>query len=220
MMTKVSCLNPPIKKKRKSYKRPSNNPTYMPALRIFRNDIRRRYIDMLTNVINSYDMNLHLKFFQEYALPTTSYTYHRFPPERLELLPHPPHLVGFEQILYTNEIHYLMIPDFVHRFDNIKVCKTLGSPGSRIIATARASGTMQFVVSMNKSIKSNPDDSSSLTRSESELTSSSIVSSSCYNLKPILLERLPEPIDFDSSAMVTITLDDEHRIISIELFAM
>lgn len=186
---------------------------------------------MLTNVMNSYDMNLHQQFFQEYALPTTTYTYHRFPPERLELLPHPPHLVGFEQILFTNEIHYLMIPDFVHRFDNIKVCKRLGSPGSRIIATARASGTMQFLVSMNKSIKSKPDDSSSLPRtpstasilstseseSESESTSSSIVSSSSYNLKPIFLERLPEPVAFDSVAMVSINLDDEHRIISIEL---
>lgn len=112
-MTKVSRLNlystSPIKKKRKSYKRLSINPTFMPALRIFKNDIRRRYIDMITNVINSYDTKLHEKFFLDFALPGATHTYHRFPPEFLALLQHPPHLVGLEQVLHTYEMHYLLI---------------------------------------------------------------------------------------------------------------
>eukprot|EP01040_Poterioochromonas_malhamensis_P011698 gene11698-12765_t len=104
-------------------------------------------------------------------------------------------------------MHYLMIPDFLHRFDNIKVCKRLGSPGSRILATARVTGTMQFVVPMDKSLESQKDDSPflpstpSTSEQETELASSSIVLSSSYNLKPIFLERLPEPVAFDSVAM-------------------
>jgi hypothetical protein len=228
-MTKVSHLNlcstSPIKKKRKSYKRLSINPTFMPALRIFKNDIRRRYIDMITNVINSYDTKLHEQFFLDFALPGATHTYHRFPPEFLALLRHPPHLVGLEQVLHTYEMHYLMIPDIVFRYSNIKLCKRLGSSGSRIIATVRASGKMQFVVPMVKSRESKTDDSTSAppatpSTSEPESTSSNIILSSNHNLKPVFLERLPEPVDFDVVAMLTITLDDEHRFISVELLAM
>ncbi len=54
---------------RKSYKRPSNNPVYMPALRILRRDIRRRYCEMMNNVVNSYDSSLILNFFHDFSIP-------------------------------------------------------------------------------------------------------------------------------------------------------
>ncbi len=239
-MIKVSCDNNNLdstsltikKKKRKCYKRLSINPTFMPALRIFRNDIRRRYIDMISNVLNNYDLNLHRQFCREFAVPNAPHTYHGFPPEFIALLQHSPQLIGLEQVLHTYELHYLMIPDIVFRYDNIKICKRLGCSGSRVIATVRTSGKMQFVLpkdnnKSNRESKTRYDSSltsSSLpitsSTSETGSTSSNIVLSTDYNSKPIYLEWLPEPVDFDVIAMLIITLDEEHRFVSVDLHAM
>lgn len=219
------------KKKRKCYKRLSINPTFMPALRIFRNDIRRRYIDMISNVLNNYDLKLHRQFSLEFALPNAPHTYHGFPPEFIALLQHSPQLVGLEQVLHTYELHYLMIPDIVFRYDNIKICKRLGCSGSRVIATVRTSGKIQFVLptddKSNGENKTRYDSSLSpsslptkMNTSKAESSSSSIVLSTDYNSKPIYLEQLPEPVDFDVLAMLIITLDEEHRFVSVDLHAM
>eukprot|EP01040_Poterioochromonas_malhamensis_P009044 gene9044-9793_t len=151
--------------------------------------------------------------------------------EFIALLQHSPHLVGLEQVLHTYELHYLMIPDIVFRYDKIKICKRLGCSGSRVIATVRTTGKMQFVLptdnKSNRENKTRYDSSRSpsslpttMNTSETESPSSNIVLSTDYNSNPIYLERLPEPVDFDVIAMLIITLDEEHRFVSVDLHAM
>lgn len=63
---------------RKSYKRLSNNPVYMPALRILKRDIRRKYADMMNNVLNSDDRKLIWNFFRDFSTPMIQTVHNTF----------------------------------------------------------------------------------------------------------------------------------------------
>ncbi len=54
------------KSKKHRRKRRSINPSYMPELRIMRNDIRRSYGEMFVNVFNHHDKFILGRFFDEY----------------------------------------------------------------------------------------------------------------------------------------------------------
>ncbi len=56
----------------KYYRRPSTNIPFIPSIRILKRDIRRKYVGMMSNVMNSHDMTLFSSFIDDFCHPNFS----------------------------------------------------------------------------------------------------------------------------------------------------
>lgn len=196
----------PTKKKKKSTKRPTNNPKFIPAIRILRRDIRRKYAEMMTNVLNSYDLKLHRRFLEEFGHPDLIRILRSYPSDFFEKLNHKTRLEGIDSLIEGISRQYLAIPDIIFQMSDVKVCQRLNTSGSKIIATTMVRGTMLYsIVPVQKySIQDNNNHNSKQVLSEKE-----------DDTNQVLLELLDKQIDYCTAGIVTISLDDQHRFLSI-----
>lgn len=126
------------KRKRKSYyvKR-------YPFPRILKRDIRRDYAIMLTNVLNSADENLMLKFFQRFGTQSCQYV-DCFPDEYINNQPFIRYAKGIDAIVYRLLQDFSSIPDFVIRLKNANIVQKNEIKGSQIVCNVEFSGTKMF----------------------------------------------------------------------------
>lgn len=185
-----------VKKKRKQYKRLSNNPNFMPSLRIFRNDIRRKYADMITNVLNSHDVNLMSQFYYEFSSPDLTHIYSQFPQDLMSNLTHPSKISGIDQVIQSYCLNYQLAPDIVFRFDSVQVVKSTGSSGSRIIAKCNTTGTILYKIPVNR-----------------------IAGLAECLENPLIMEPAESPVELSIDTDAIFTLDEQHRFVSIEICA-
>ncbi len=215
-LTNNSMLIPssnPGKRKRRSTKRTTNNPKFIPAIRIFRRDIRRKYAEMLTNVLNSYDLDLHRRFLQEFGNPDLIQVFRSYPPDLLEKLSRKPHNVGIDSLIEGISRQYLAIPDIVFQLSDVKVCQRLNTPGSKIVASSMVRGTMLYSIVRTQKYTIQ-DNNYQQVPSEKEDNSMFATGSSKHD-DHVLLELLEKQIDYCMEGIVTISLDDQHRFVSI-----
>eukprot|EP01040_Poterioochromonas_malhamensis_P005765 gene5765-6201_t len=99
---------------------------------------------------------------------------------------------------------YLAVPDTVFQFSNVQVYQRLNTPGSKIIATTMVRGTMLYSVVPTQ--KYTADNSNKQLSYEIE--------DSGFN-NHVILELLDKRIEYCMKGIVTISLDDQHRILSI-----
>ncbi len=196
------------KKKRRSSKRRTNNPKFIPEIRIFRRDIRRRYIEMLNNVLNSYDLELHRRFFEEFGNPNLIQIFNSFPFDLLEKLSQKTRLEGIDSLVEGIGRQYLAIPDIVFQLSDVKVCQRLNTPGSKIVATSMVRGTMLYSIVPTHY---NHQQLSSEKKDDNLLTTSSN--------NQLVLKPLDEQLDYCIEGIVSISLDDQHRFITINIEA-
>jgi len=215
-LTNNSMLIPssnPGKRKRRSTKRTTNNPKFIPAIRIFRRDIRRKYAEMLTNVLNSYDLDLHRRFLQEFGNPDLIQVFRSYPPDLLEKLSRKPHNVGIDSLIEGISRQYLAIPDIVFQLSDVKVCQRLNTPGSKIVASSMVRGTMLYSIVRTQKYTIQ-DNNYQQVPSEKE-DNSMFATGSLKHDDHVLLELLEKQIDYCMEGIVTISLDDQHRFVSI-----
>eukprot|EP01040_Poterioochromonas_malhamensis_P002276 gene2276-2419_t len=109
---------------------------------------------------------------------------------------------------------YLAVPDIVFQLSDVKVCQRLNTPGSKIVATSMVRGTMLYsIVPTQRSIQDNDQ------KLSSEKEDNTMFSRSSKHDDHVLLQLLDEQLDYCMEGLVTISLDDQHRFISISIEA-
>eukprot|EP01040_Poterioochromonas_malhamensis_P012922 gene12922-14160_t len=116
----------------------------------------------------------------------------------------------FPQDLNESGRQYLAIPDIVFQLSDVKVCQRLNTSGSKIVATSMVRGTMLYSIVPthynHQQLSSEKEDDNLFTTSSS--------SSNQLVLKP-----LDEQLDYCIEGIVSISLDDQHRFITINIEA-
>jgi len=203
----------PVKRRnRKSYKRPSNNPVYMPALRILRRDIRRKYCEMMNNVMNSYDASLILNFFQDFSIPNLQRVLY-YPSQTLQFLQQASTISGIEDQVKDFLMSYKLMPDVVFSLTDVKVCKSSNNLGSRVIANTSMRGTLLYSARNSTEIAENGH----LIECDSATVSTTTTSEGVEIIDDVVLDRLESPLDYEMNGILTLHLDEQHRMVLIEI---
>ena len=220
--------DPPSKKKKNTNtRRPSYKPEFMRGLRILRSDIRRKYSEMYTNVINSLDPHLMSQFFYQFCAP--NFRYERRRDETCEikqfattLAPKP--IIGVTQYIQSVVAFFTptILIDLIVRVQNAKVIVTKGISGSRIVADDRSELTMLYSIERipthNHDFQTRLEDRKEFSRFSS--STSSLPSQVFEVTDPISNDRicfslLPKPIRIKFNVELTFILDDSHLITAL-----
>lgn len=194
----------PDQKKRKKRRRHSN-PTFLPAIRILRRDIRRKYGEMMSNVLNSCDRDLCLRFLKEFAIPNFTGYYQVFPSELLAYLHCSRKIEGVEEVVEIFCRKCLSAPDIVFHASDNQVCQRLNTPGSRVVASLSVQGTMlyAFVSDRDQAVEDH-----SMDPFLDQLAK-----------KMIFLRKLNPPLEISLKGSYTLLLDEQHRIVALVINA-
>ncbi len=145
-------------------RRRSTNPTYMPALRIFRRDIRRRYGEMFVNVSNNHDASLMEKFINEFCTPDCKFITVKPKDEEsrraldlaLKKGEGESSTSTMKQLVQGMAMNYELMPDSVFRLSECNVRVKQGMKGSTVTSKAIIRGTRLYYVELEKhSVSSN-----------------------------------------------------------------
>ncbi len=130
------------KKKRKKYPhRPPYRPAFMPELRILKRDIRRKYPEMLQNVMNSHDIHLLERFYKHFILPTADLYDCNAPSMVYDEYHWPKQSKGYQRKLEAMAMSFKLFPDSVFYLDDIQISVRLHERGSRIMGKTRSKQT-------------------------------------------------------------------------------
>eukprot|EP01040_Poterioochromonas_malhamensis_P005767 gene5767-6203_t len=95
----------------------------------------------------------------------------------------------------------MAIPDIIFQMSDVKVCQRLNTTGSKIIATTMVRGTMLYSIVPTQNYIQDDDNQQLISEKEDN--------------NYVLLELLDKEIDYCTEGIVTISLDDQHRFLSI-----
>eukprot|EP01040_Poterioochromonas_malhamensis_P002278 gene2278-2421_t len=119
-----------------------------------------------------------------------------------------PRIEGIDSLVESIGRQYLTVPDIAFQLSDVKVCQRLNTPGSKVVATSMIRGTMLYsIVPTQRSIQDNDHELSSEKEDRSRYEDQ------------VFLEMLDKQLDFCLEGIVTISLDDQHRFISISIEA-
>ncbi len=146
-------LYPPQYYRHRKTRRLSNNPNYMPGLRILRRDIRRRYAEMFVNVINSHDLPLLIKFVQEFCRPDCRFLSScsqedeakrevKSAMSRKEFAM----VANLDAFIQGFAVNFVMMPDSMFTLSETQVRVKQGWKGSFILAKGYFRGTKLFTL--------------------------------------------------------------------------
>ena len=212
IQTPIKTKRKRIRKNRKSYKRLSTNPALIPALRIFKRDIRRKYGDMMNNVFNSGDLKLVRSFLQDLCTPGIQ-TVHKTLCDELRSFDKPV-IMNFEQAMNIFCMNFIIMPVVIVRITKMKICKRLGCSSSRIIAILTKEGTMLYnMKKINIIMQQNRD----LVNHRDPSDECAIPPATEGPNGDVLLTPLDTPINYYMKSMIIMNLDHDHRIISIDI---
>lgn len=131
-----------VRVRRNRKKLPPKSVAHLPAIRILKSDIRRRYAEMVMKVMNNYDVSLMDQFLKDFCAPEFRFT---------EIIPklasdkQPPNYIdGLENIIKSWAYCFEIMPDCVFHLSEAKFVRTLGSEGSRVVCKARLTGTKLY----------------------------------------------------------------------------
>ncbi len=207
-------LSQPVKvkdkiRKKKYTKRPSTNPAYMPALRILRRDIRRKYCEMINNVVNNFDPTLMLQFFRHFSIPNVKRVLH-YPTNTLQTLHQTSIITGIEEQVKYLSMNYKLMPDIIFALTDVKVCKSSNSSGSRVVARTSVRGTLLYSARNKTKNGENVD----LIDCDAVTTRNEVIEGVTDD---VILHPLETPLDYEMNGIITLHLDDQHRMVLIEI---
>lgn len=116
---------------------------YIRSLHVLKKDIRRKYQEMYSNVINSHDAWLFTSFLKEFTNPNNIVLTITLPSQ-----PNHPSLYcrGITEIVYGMTSIYLKLPDAVQLYEDIAIHVPHHGTGSRIISKMTFKGTRLFEI--------------------------------------------------------------------------
>jgi hypothetical protein len=146
----------PVTMKKKSTRRLSRNPVFMPTLRVLKRDIRRKYNEMWCNTINNHDPSLVAKFFTEFAMPNIRFFFSTAGPdpqaecyalymEEKKRTKKPELVIGTKDVVSGLVVAFHMTPDLIVRMGRSQVRVREGDSGSVVAADFVMKGTQVFL---------------------------------------------------------------------------
>ncbi len=135
------------------------NPSFMPEIRILRRDIRRRFGEMIANVVNSHDISLLRQFCNDMFRPDCQIIRLNPPPNLVsrviaelvyEEVSRYSNFSGFHSLVDEYTFHYEMIPDFVFLLQESHLRLKQGFGGSVVTMKFSSRGTQTFRIESNK----------------------------------------------------------------------
>jgi hypothetical protein len=194
--------------KKKSTRRLSRNPVFMPTLRVLKRDIRRKYNEMWCNTINNHDPSLVAKFFTEFAMPNIRMTtagpdpqnpcYATYMEEKVRTRK-PEMMVGTDDIVKGMVVAFHMTPDLIVRMERSQVRVREGDSGSVVVADFEMRGTQVFVP-----FGTGPD--------------GSMYEAGCApDSLTLRWEKINTPKDFAMKGKTYMVLDEMNRITCVQL---
>lgn len=188
----------------------------MPALRIFKRDIRRKYGDMMNNVFNNGDLKFVWKFFQDFCTPGLQ-TIHKTLCDELRSF-NKTVIMNIEQAINMFRMNFIIMPDVIVRITNMKICKRSDCLGSHIIAMITKEGTMLYNM---KKRNINMQQYSDLVNPRNSFDNCAILPVTNGVVEgptaDVILTPLETPINYFMKGIIIFNLDHEHRIISIDI---
>lgn len=214
------CSSPLIVTKKPDRRR-SRNPVYMPALRILKRDIRRRYGEMFINTVNSHDPSLLAKFLTEFCAPNVRFLTKEPPanssPESIEtfrkskeLHKKPDLLIGAEQITSMLGISFITSPDVIIRSKASKLSIREGENGATIISDVSFRGTS--VLDFRFEPRHDSENPFASPMSSYPEFNHALPAPSIVRFIPI-----PEPIELRMDGYFVMRVDEMNRIISFQM---
>lgn len=197
----------------KYYRRPAANIPFIPSIRVLKRDIRRKYIEMMSNVINSHDATLFSSFVDEFYHPSFSLYYTS--PETVQKVFRPLHLEGRDTVKDFLLGSFFLFPDEVHLYSDIKICKRLNESGSRIIGSVEKLGTMIY---LPKEINGEPVDRNNTLRDCLPALDSLPPPIHCQEDIVNNFQLSLQPLRMRSRSNYQIVLDENHRITSLYMY--
>lgn len=190
--------------KRKCYRKPSYNTAFIPSIRILKTDIRRKYLEMITNVKNSHDKLLQTGFYSKFSCPQIlsrlqfKEKFERFGSDDFIMS-------GANNLIKIENFNIFLYPDSIMRFSNYQICQRLYEKGSRIVGKISIEGS--FVYLPRDFVK----ELQTVQEIEEDYDENYFVSRPDRFIVP------QEPIRFESEGWMLITLDENHCFERFEL---
>lgn len=184
----------------------------MPALRILRRDIRRKYCEMINNVVNNFDPTLMLQFFRHFSIPNVKRVLH-YPPNTLQTLHQTSIITGIEEQVKDFYMSYKLMPDIIFALTDVKVCKSSNSSGSRVVARTSVRGTLLY----SARNKTKNEENGNLIECDSSTVSITTSAEIYEGIDELILSPLETPLDYEMNGIITLHLDDQHRMVLIEI---
>eukprot|EP01040_Poterioochromonas_malhamensis_P008272 gene8272-8949_t len=103
---------------------------------------------------------------------------------------------------------YKLMPDVIFSLTDVKVCKSSNSSGSRIVARTSVRGTLLYSARKGMMIAENVE------LIECDSTSSS---EGVEGIDDLILDPLETPLPYELNGILTIHLDEEHRMVLLEI---
>lgn len=173
----------------------------MPQLRILRRDIRRKYPEMIQNVINSSDIELLSSFYEHFFIPTVEVINLDCGESVYDSYQWPKHTKGYPRYLQAMNMVYQLFPDAVYYLDDVQISVVLHERGSRIVGRMRSKRTQ--VVGAKFLSKKSIGDVDHVADDEHP---------------PFELVPLDSPIINEMDGKFVLYLDEGHRVEKVEMF--
>lgn len=200
--TKPSPKQTISRKKRKLY---AHNPYYAPSLRILKSDIRRSYMAMYFNVMNSANPQLILSYFKKFYRPDCQWIVNladNFYPNHIKS-------IGIENILVSFADIFDRMPDFLMHSSDVSIFVSYDTSKSHIVCKCKVSGTKMYTLSVPEALTYNQ---LGFPTSKEYL---SYTNPSKYN-QSLTKHQLPTPLFLSLAGKFTMTLDENYNIYSLE----
>eukprot|EP01040_Poterioochromonas_malhamensis_P000435 gene435-468_t len=122
---------------------------------------------------------------------------------------------GIEDQVKDFLMSYKLMPDVVFSLTDVKVCKSSNSAGSRIVAKTSVRGTLLYSVRKRTMITENGD----LIECDSGIisTTTTTTGEGVEGIDDVILDRLESPLDYEMNGILTLHLDEQHRMVLIEI---
>lgn len=132
------------RRKRASTRKPSFRPAYIPELRIIKRDIRRRYSEIMLNVVNSHDVHFLKSYFEMFTSPIVECFDEDAPQSIYDHYRWPKYSRGYQRILEAMTMSYQLFPDAVYYLEDIRISVAMYEHGSRLSAKLKCKRTQVF----------------------------------------------------------------------------
>jgi hypothetical protein len=193
-----------VKKHRKSTRKPSFRPAFIPSLRIVKRDIRRKYGEMMMNVMNSHDISFLSSFVCDFCNPSMEMLDSGAPDAIYEEYHWPRQAQGFITLLSAMKMSFEVFPDSIFRMKDYMISVRLGEKGSRLTGTLVCKRSQLYDIEFQSDKNDHGNE-----KAQEKSGSSSFPS---YKLIPIKTIK-----EYHMECKFTILLDELHRLESIQI---
>lgn len=197
------------------YRKPCYKPAFIPAIRILKRDIRRKYIEMINNVMNAHDNQLFSSFIDDFYRPECI-SIHYYPdsfPSCFKSI----RMEGVDVMKYMHAMNTSILPDSVTEISNVQICKRLNENGSRIIGKFQLKATAIYLPKVHEGNVVDKNDDCieyhlylhSMKQKNNSQKNSSFIED---------VQIAAKPMKMYFSGTFEMILDENHRFVSVGIF--